>query len=113
MDRDKKVLFELAKSDNLWERRISMLSCFEFIKHGKFDTALKVAEKLLKDEHDLIHKVVGWMLREIGKRDQEVEEKFLKKYHKTMPRTMLRYSIERFSEDKRKYCALKNKTQKK
>lgn len=103
MDRDKKILFELAKSDNLWERRIAMLSCFEFIKNNKFDTALKISEKLLNDKQDLIHKAVGWMLREIGKRDLDAEENFLKKYYKKMPRTMLRYSIERFPENKRKF----------
>lgn len=100
-DRDKKPLYELAVSDMLWERRISIMSTFHFIKHGEFDDTLKIAVILLADKEDLIHKAVGWMLREIGKRDIEAEEKFLKKYYRQMPRTMLRYAIEKFPEPNR------------
>jgi 3-methyladenine DNA glycosylase AlkD len=102
-DKDRTLLYKLAKSKDLWERRIAILSCFHYIKKNDFKDALKLSEILVNDKHDLMHKAVGWMLREIGKRDQEKEEKFLKKYYKTMPRTMLRYSIERFPESKRKF----------
>jgi 3-methyladenine DNA glycosylase AlkD len=98
---DKKPLYDLAVSDMLWERRISIMSTFHFIKHNEFVDTLKIAEILLGDKEDLIHKAVGWMLREIGKRSIRTEEKFLKKYYRQMPRTMLRYAIEKFPATKR------------
>lgn len=94
-------LHAMAMSDLLWDRRISIMATFHFIKKGQFSTALSIAKLLLQDQEDLIHKAVGWMLREIGKRNQTVEESFLKAHHKTMPRTMLRYAIEKFPEDLR------------
>jgi 3-methyladenine DNA glycosylase AlkD len=103
IDKKRDVLLKLAKSKSLWEKRISILATFEFIANGEYKDTLKIAKILLNDEHDLIHKGVGWMLREVGKRvSQEKEEEFLKKYYKKMPRTMLRYAIERFDEVKRK-----------
>lgn len=99
---DPKFLFSLAESSNLWERRISIIATGYFIKKNSFENTLKIAEVLLKDKHDLIHKAVGWMLREIGKRNLKTEESFLKKYYKKMPRVMLRYAIEKFSAKKRK-----------
>jgi 3-methyladenine DNA glycosylase AlkD len=104
LDKDRKILYQLAESKNLWERRISIIATFEFIKHGQIRDTLKIAERLVHDEHDIIHKAVGWMLREAGKRvSQAEEEKFLKKYYQNMPRTMLRYAIEKFDEKTRKF----------
>ncbi|MFH1052908.1 MAG: DNA alkylation repair protein [Candidatus Woesearchaeota archaeon] len=102
-DKPREILYKLAKSRNLWEKRISIIATFAFIPDHDFRDSLDIAEILLNDKHDLIHKAVGWMLREIGKKDQEVEEQFLKRHYKHMPRTMLRYSIERFDENKRKF----------
>jgi len=102
MDKSKKPIYRLAKSKNLWERRIAILSTFYFIKHDNYLETLKISKILLTDEQDLIHKAVGWMLREIGKRHMSTEEIFLKKYYIRMPRTMLRYAIEKFPESKRK-----------
>jgi 3-methyladenine DNA glycosylase AlkD len=96
--RDKSPLRILAESRLLWERRIAIMATFHYIKHGEFAETLQIANLLLRDREDLIHKAVGWMLREIGKRDFLIEEEFLKVHYKTMPRTMLRYSIEKFPE---------------
>ncbi len=108
LDKKRDILYKLAKSKSLWERRIAILATFEFIKNNEYKDTLKISKELLNDKHDLIHKGVGWMLREVGKRNQAIEEEFLKKHHKTMPRTMLRYSIERFSERKRKFYLRKS-----
>lgn len=106
-DKPKDILYKWAKSANLWIRRSAIISTNHYIKQNLFSETLKIADMLLNDQEDLIHKAVGWMLREIGKRDQAVEEKFLKSRYKKMPRTMLRYAIERFEESKRQ-AYLKN-----
>lgn len=100
--KQKFILKKLARSGNIWERRIAIIATFQFIKQNRFLETLAVAEALLHDTHDLIHKAVGWMLREVGKRSLQTEEKFLKKYCKKMPRTMLRYAVERFPERTRR-----------
>ena len=102
LNKDKKILYEFAKSKNLWEKRIAIVSTFEFIKNNQLGDTLTISEILLEDEHDLIHKAVGWMLREVGKKDKKVLEDFLKSKYKKLSRTTLRYAIERFPEDERK-----------
>lgn len=101
VDKNKQPLYKLAKSNLLWERRISILATFYFLKNKKFKETLKIAKLLISDQHDLIHKAVGWMLRELGKRNLRAEESFLDKYCAVMPRTMLRYAIEKFPKRKR------------
>ncbi|MFA5258501.1 MAG: DNA alkylation repair protein [Candidatus Pacearchaeota archaeon] len=107
LDKNRDILYELVKSNNLWERRISIISTLAFIRQKDLKDTLKISEILLLDKHDLIHKAVGWMLREAGKRDVEVLRKFLKDNYKKMPRTMLRYSIEKFSLNERKEWLLR------
>ncbi len=102
LDKSKKPLYALAKSNDLWQCRIAIMATFSFIRQNDFDDTLKISNTLLTDEHDLIHKAVGWMLREVGKRSLVTEERFLQQHYKKMPRTMLRYAIERFPEAKRK-----------
>ena len=92
LNKDKSIIYKLVKSGNIWERRIAVMTTFQFIKNRQYEATLRVAKILLSDKHDLIQKGVGWMLREIGKRDLKVEEEFLKKNYKMMPRTMLRYA---------------------
>jgi len=101
MDKDKAPLYKLASSNSVWKRRIAILSTFCFIENNAFKDTLRIAKVLISDPHELIHKAVGWMLREVGKRDLDSEERFLKKYYTAMPRTMLRYAVERFPESKR------------
>ena len=100
-DKDRTPLTGLAKSGNLWERRIAIMATFHFIRKGQFDETFRIALLLLNDREDLIHKAVGWMLREIGNRDVSREERFLQDRYRQMPRTMLRYAIEKFPEAKR------------
>lgn len=105
--RDLSRLDTLAASNSVWERRIAMLATFHFIRHGEVDAALRMAERLRDDPHDLIHKAVGWMLREAEKRDPAAVTAFLDRHAATMPRTMLRYAIERLPEARRRaYLAL-------
>ncbi|MEM6513223.1 MAG: DNA alkylation repair protein [Pseudomonadota bacterium] len=101
-DRDRSLLYDLAGSNSVWDRRIAMMTTYHFIHRDDYADALALAERLRDDEHDLIHKVVGWMLREIGKRDLDVEESFLKHHYSHMPRTMLRYAIEKLPASRRK-----------
>ena len=100
-DKDRSVLIRLARSPNLWERRISIIATHYFIRRDDFQDTLKISQVLLNDPEDLIHKAVGWMLREVGKRNPDVEEAFLKDHYQQMPRTMLRYAIEKLPGERR------------
>jgi 3-methyladenine DNA glycosylase AlkD len=100
-DKDRSILYDLVNIGDMWEKRIAVLASFYFIKQNDYNTSLDLITLLLNDGRDLINKACGWMLREIGKRDLKTEEIFLKKHYKTMPRTMLRYAIEKFPEEKR------------
>jgi len=100
-EKDTSLLFKLSRSENMWERRISIISTLHFIKKNRFEETLTIAEKLIEDKQDLMHKATGWMLREVGKMDMDAEREFLLKHYKKMPRTMLRYAIERFEETER------------
>lgn len=102
-DKNRDILYSLSTSNNLWEKRISIVATLAFIKDNDFKDTLKISEILLKDEHDLIHKAVGWMLREVGKRNKDLEKEFLDKYYRIMPRTMLRYSIEKFDPKEKEF----------
>jgi 3-methyladenine DNA glycosylase AlkD len=102
LDRSRRPLTKLAKSRLLWERRIAIIATMEFLPHGEVEESLRIAELLVADREDLIHKAVGWVLREVGKRDLAAEEAFLSRHCLEMPRTMLRYAIERFPEGRRR-----------
>ena len=99
---DKAILETLARSESLWERRIAIMSTFHYVRQQKFSPTLKISRLLLKDNEDLIHKAMGWMLREVGNRDRATQEVFLLKHYRNMPRTMLRYAIEKFPQTRRK-----------
>jgi 3-methyladenine DNA glycosylase AlkD len=102
VDRERSLLYRLAGSENVWERRIAIVATHHFIRSGDFSDTLKIAAMLLQDRHDLIHKATGWMLREVGKRDAAAQEAFLEKHWSVMPRMMLRYAIERLPDSKRR-----------
>ena len=102
LERDWRVLKDLAQKDHLWTQRISVISTFAFIRKGIYRPSLEIADILLNHKHDLIHKAVGWMLREIGNKDYQIEYDFLLPRYKSMPRTMLRYAIEKFDEPVRR-----------
>ncbi len=102
VDKDKSLLYDMARSQNMWVQRIAVITCLHFIRNHQYDDILNLAAMMLKHPHDLIHKAVGWMLREVGKRNYQVEYDFLEKHYRHMPRTMLRYAIEQFDEEVRK-----------
>ncbi|WP_353572178.1 DNA alkylation repair protein [Candidatus Albibeggiatoa sp. nov. BB20] len=108
LDKPRDILITLAQSNHLWKQRIAIVATLRLIKYAQFDDTLLIAEILLHEKHDLIHKAVGWMLREVGKKDQAVEERFLQRHYKTMPRTMLRYAIEKFDQSTRYYYLQKS-----
>lgn len=109
MDKSRKILFDWACSKSLWDRRIAVVATWHFIRNRDLEVTFQLCEKLLGDEEDLMHKACGWMLREAGKKDEKALERFLNRNAKKMPRTMLRYSIERFSDQKRlRYLKIKN-----
>jgi 3-methyladenine DNA glycosylase AlkD len=102
LDKKRDILYKLSKSKSLWERRISIIATYRFIKEGQFKDTLAISKNLLNDKEDLIHKAVGWMLREVGKKDEKVLIKFLTDNISILPRTTLRYAIERFDDVRRK-----------
>ncbi len=102
LDKNRKILYKLAKSNSMWERRIAILACFAFIKKNDLSDALQISQILLADQEDLLHKATGWMLREVGKKDKKQLENFLVKNKQQMPRVMLRYAIEKFPPEERK-----------
>lgn len=103
LDKDRSRLYDLAKSDNLWEQRIAMVSTVTFIRNREFSDTLALAERLMTHKHDLMHKAVGWMLREVGKKDRNTLTGFLEQYATKLSRTSLRYAIEHYPEDQRQY----------
>lgn len=110
MDKPRNLLFDFARSTDLWQKRISILATFTFIRNKDYSTTLEISKILLKDDHDLIHKAVGWMLREVANRNLSIALKFLNEYAGEMPRTMLRYAIEKFpGESRKKYLAQKKR----
>lgn len=102
MDKPRDLLYSLARSQNLWEKRIAIIATFQFIRKNQFEDTIKIVEMLMNDKHDLIHKAAGWMLREMGKKSEKTLLEFLNKHAQKMPRTMLRYSIEKFKPEQRK-----------
>jgi 3-methyladenine DNA glycosylase AlkD len=108
IDKDRKLLYRLARSGNVWERRIAIVATYHFIRNNDFADTLKIAAMLLQDRHDLIHKAAGWMLREVGKRNTAIEEEFLVEHCRVMPRTMLRYAVERLPERKKHRYMMKS-----
>ena len=102
IDKDKDIIYKLSRSENVWERRIAIVATYYFIRKNKFNDTFRICQMLLHDNHDLVHKAAGWMLREVGKRNITLADAFLKKHYAAMPRTMLRYAIERFPEAKKR-----------